>query len=746
MAAEYSTTTSPLKSRSKHAGDLSGSLLLRLVLLFLVFYLVALHYLRSIPPMEGPDEAQHFGYVTQLRETGQLPNPEQFEQNLAGHESAQPPLYYSLVALWSRLGPDYEWSGDLPPNVWSYAASDLPGDNRNFYLLGDLQMPVLNAVQDSLWWDRLLSPFLGLLALTAAWRAARLILQPRWAMLTAILFGFNPVTIQAFALLGNDAAAVCLGAFSVWAVLSLLVRPPTLRRLLLAGMLLAFAGLAKSSLLIYWPLAGLALWLQSSRTIRQRISASVLLALPPLLIAGPWYLRGLLLYDDPLGSAPHLAMPWAFQPMRDILVALGAELPLIPSVWQGFGAAYVRVAPGNWADVLMVVISIIGLAGVLTAMLRGGLLRQRTIWLLLLICVGMMLAYFRWAQHFTAVGGRLILPGYLAFTLLLSIGLRAGWREPARSALRGFAAIGVIFLAVTNGWLTLPRAYGVFLGLPEQIGALRGNTLRFGEIELMGFRVDPERLNPDQEPVLSLCWRADPGDERRPVPYGVAVTLADTGAEAVARRETYPGLGSYTFWYPDLAFCDRFPIYWTDTALKQGRGYRLAVSLIHPQTLIVRNDDADRIFAGWIASPGPPLAAGRSYRYAFDAELYLLARSVAVGDGSVRVRLEWGTGDWDARALTRFLQITGPDDNTKLLVQDDTLLGEDIYPAFLWGPQERTYSSETILDIPPNIPPGRYCLRLGLYDPETLERASVQDASGQSQLNDIVELSCWRWS
>jgi hypothetical protein len=134
------------------------------VFVLLLFWGAVLRYLTLIPPFEGSDEREHLGYVTQLR-AGSFPDPRTSMENLAVQASAQAPLHYVLVVLWSRLAPDYWWDGELPDNLWRSYVRPLPGgDNPIIRSLAPIRRRLSTnpTIGVSLLWQRFVSAFEGM--------------------------------------------------------------------------------------------------------------------------------------------------------------------------------------------------------------------------------------------------------------------------------------------------------------------------------------------------------------------------------------------------------------------------------------------------------------------------------------------------------------------------------------------------------------------------------------------------------
>ncbi|MCA9969900.1 MAG: hypothetical protein KC425_06780, partial [Anaerolineales bacterium] len=73
--------------------------------LIVLFYLLCgALYAWRIPPFEGPDEAQHFAYITWLTEgKGLPPQGAAAWETPVEQEAGQPPLYYFLASLPARF-------------------------------------------------------------------------------------------------------------------------------------------------------------------------------------------------------------------------------------------------------------------------------------------------------------------------------------------------------------------------------------------------------------------------------------------------------------------------------------------------------------------------------------------------------------------------------------------------------------------------------------------------------------------
>lgn len=444
------------------------------------------------------------------------------------------------------------------------------------------------------------------------------------------------------------------------------------------------------------------------------------------MIGAPWYAYQGIAYGDPLGIQPHLRMNWAHIPPRTLALAIQQDgLTPLFTLWTGY--AWGLVTTGGWVYAFNIALLALGLWGYGRA--GRALWRDHKLEIVTLgvAWAGIFAAYLRWWTMFTFMNARHLLPGYLALLILVALGIEYGWSPRAARLMRlAFAALTVFVAWVIVGNVTLYEAFRTITFPPEQTPPLEGTRLQFGDAEFMGYRLDPPALKNGQPITATLCWRSLREDDALPVPYGFAFHLVADHNTIYAGRESFPGMGKYTLWQPGRAFCDRFEVQ-VKQAFVPARGYRVAVSLFEPQTTAPRpENNGNGPFVGWAASPGPALSAAErdSARFDFDGITLLDYALEATADG-ITLNLRWGTGDWQPRPVTLFVHVT--DANGDLVGPPDAPLGGDVYPAFLWGANERTFDQS----VAAPLSPGDYTVYVGLYDPQTAARLSAVDAQGQ---------------
>lgn len=717
------------------------SFMLRKVVLLLLFWMAVVHFVVVLPPFEGSDEDKHYGYVMHLHETGRFPDPRDSLQLPSRQASGQAPLYYLLSWFWSSLAPDYHWDGFIVLNPYVNPVRPVLywPDNANVFMYGPDQLASADnpALVQSLMWQRWLSPLLGMLAVSLAYVAARLILSCRWALFAMLLFAFNPVLIYNFACVTNDGAAILGGTAITCCLMILIQRPITTRMLMISGIITGIGALTKANALVFVPIV-FGVMLFRIRNWRAVVKTAALIFLPILLIAAPWYLWNAVQYGDPFGIQPHLRTFWALPAQRTLGEALLWTLQdsayQIRTLWYGIASGVVMSSH----TVLIAPLVLLMFVGVGYWRTGRDFYRQYRLVLLMIVAVigAMLVAYILWLTRFDAVTGRLLLPGYLALVLGLTLGLAYGWRSP--SAIRVFLGTGIVFGAVIlSGYITLPRFYTMATLPLKDVPALIGDSARFGDVELIGYQIEPERLLPGVTPYATLCWRSLREDARLPVPYAFAFHITDNENRVYYGRDSYPGMGLYTNWQPGRAFCDRFSLEMRE-AVSPGHGYRVAIALFDPNTM-GRVPEADgKVFIGWIASPGAALSESESVAYDFEG-VHLLDYSMSQQGNLLTVQTEWGTGNWQPRPLSVFIHVLNSQNQP--VTQLDVPLGGDVYPSILWGNGERTHSGVYQLTLPDDLS-GEYTVLFGLYDAE--RRLSVVDAEGTAQADGVIQLGTVR--
>jgi uncharacterized membrane protein len=113
------------------------------------------------------------------------------------------------------------------------------------------------------------------------------------------------------------------------------------------------------------------------------------------------------------------------------------------------------------------------------------------------------------------------------------------------------------------------------------------------------------------------------------------------------------------------------------------------------------------------------------------------AGGLASGDKQIEVLLQWQPSAAVARDYTVFVHLVDPDG--QVVGQSDAQPGWVVpWPTHRWLPGQPVLDGHWLV-IPPQLPPGRYQVRVGLYYWETLERLPLLDQAMQP-IGDYLEL------
>jgi hypothetical protein len=125
----------------------------------------------------------------------------------------------------------------------------------------------------------------------------------------------------------------------------------------------------------------------------------------------------------------------------------------------------------------------------------------------------------------------------------------------------------------------------------------------------------------------------------------------------------------------------------------------------------------------FVERPAAESAYGRDLQASFDQGLdlvgYELEPAILQSGDTLTVALHWQARDWVGASYTTFIHLIGPDGER--VAQADGPPFEGLHPTDHWLPGERL-RDERRLTVPADVPPGRYQLVVGWYDPETLDR------------------------
>jgi len=110
---------------------------------------------------------------------------------------------------------------------------------------------------------------------------------------------------------------------------------------------------------------------------------------------------------------------------------------------------------------------------------------------------------------------------------------------------------------------------------------------------------------------------------------------------------------------------------------------------------------------------------------------------VEKGDGLLKATLWWKCLKPPGRRYTVFLHLYNADG--KLVAQKDSQPASDHLPTVFWHGGD-VVRDQRAIELPADLPPGRYTIAVGLYDPQTMARLPAIAPDGTRYTDDAVVL------
>jgi hypothetical protein len=255
------------------------------------------------------------------------------------------------------------------------------------------------------------------------------------------------------------------------------------------------------------------------------------------------------------------------------------------------------------------------------------------------------------------------------------------------------------------------------------------------EIFLISYQVEPASLKPGQTVTLFLNWQAQqPLDSD----YYLFIHLFDVGQRQRWGQVNMP-LSGILFnahrWPAGLTVPDLHSF--TLPANAPDGPYRFEVGLYYdaseqrlPVTLNPAASADDKLILGkfhvWRQPPPPPQHLLADIRFGDNIRLSgvdLPAPTLHVGH-TLTYTLHWQAMAAIPKNYTVFTHLLDAAGN--LAAQQDSPPWQGRYPTSWWDPGEIILDPYT-LPLPPNLAPGLYTLRVGLYEPETGRRLPLKN-------------------
>jgi len=466
----------------------------RFIVVLLILYTVKqIFSVAAYYPFSGHDELAHFSYVRTLATEGRIPQLPDLAAWRAGLRGGDPPptdeipaeLYpYCRFALDWYCDPESpRWGADPPrivtvpgmgyfPSGYQYAANHPPLYYASMVPLYDASSGASPVAQQYLL--RLAAIPFGLLTVYAAYRSTRS-LFPGDAFLTVTVpafVAFQPQISYEAAMVNNDIVAIAITSLILWGVIAGMRDRFPFRLCAMLGVALGLDLLAKGSAVTVAPIIAAGIVLGAGwRDWRGLLVRGVVIGIPAVLLAAPWYLFLYRTYGDFSGLARVKELQYWNAPMGSFFELL-TDPEFITNrfkeTWGEFGWRQIHLRPELlWAIAIPTILASAGLAlyafMVLSrlpgwradAVMRPEPWQRNTLIILFLTCVVAYLAVIQFGTEFALSQARYYFPAINAGALLVMLGLRTLLPGPARPAAQGivFGALVLLNVVIMTGYV-----------------------------------------------------------------------------------------------------------------------------------------------------------------------------------------------------------------------------------------------------------------------------------------------------
>ncbi|MDX2076910.1 MAG: glycosyltransferase family 39 protein [bacterium] len=570
--------------------------------LLAIYIALGILYLFATPVLEAPDEIYHVAMINHVANTGELPVQRLGVETDYKQEGSQPPLYYLITGVLTRWidRSDYDQLRYFNPHA-NIGQAELMGNKNRI-----IHIPT--SAQNMVYVARFFSLLCGAITVFAVYQSARQF-APKITQLPLFATGlviFNPQFLFISTAANNDILVVMFNTLSLWLTLKTLREGFDTRRSVILSIFIALGTISKLSglvMVIVTALTGLYVGIKR-RDVRGLITLAVLMAGIWGILGAWWYIRNITLYDELLGTGMMLKLfggRSALMPDEWIRTMLHEFGGLRWSYWAVFG--WFNIITWKWIYTVIDLLSLVALVGFIPfiwKIRRDGDMRESTAIAGFMLTLG-TLSFLSWTTQTTGSQGRLLFPFIAPASIFLSLGFMHLKIRPQ------WILAPLVIFAVTQPIFIISPTYAK----PPIIEALPNDAIgvgaTFGDIELVGYRLDPQRWNAGDEIPITLYWRPL---TQSPEDYTLAITAVLPDLSPIASINTYPGWGSLstTTWATNGLYADTYWLRLIDAPSLFGDIRLLIRWWNYPDGDYLANTTSGDIFlfAGGINSAPPP--------------------------------------------------------------------------------------------------------------------------------------------
>ncbi|MEK7441066.1 MAG: glycosyltransferase family 39 protein [Chloroflexota bacterium] len=747
-----------------------------LLFLLIVYLTVAAAYAVATPPFEASDEVFHYPFVRNIALGRGLPvqrlDVKQPWEQVAFH----PPAYYYIAAALTFWIDTSDFDSLRAPNP--FARIGIPGTPQNVnYTKSAAQFVVepvrLRGSTLAIYLLRVVSVLMSLGTITFTYLMTRLLFSSKvLALLAASLLAFNPEFVFISASVNNDNLTWLICVFTLFIALhQVRGRSQFIDREIgsrgwdapMLGLLLGVAALTKVSALVLLPVVGAAMFVQAWRTRQWKkffVDGTIIVVIAVALSAW-WYVRNIMLYNDLLALDLHAKTTAT----RTVPFTLAVFLEEFPSFWFSFWGLFgsFNILMPQWVYTFFTALTFVGIGGGVVAVMktirsqadRRGFAKHVGLgaWtliahaMLVTFIIGTAIGLVRWNLLSHSMQGRLMFTTLPIISMYLAAGLLA-WSPAKHRKIVASVIIGAIgFIALFTASNTVAAAYLppapiTESQLPSDLKPIRARLA--SGAELVGYKVEsPQRVTSNDSIIVTLYWRSL-------VPmsadYNLFLHLLGQKQTLVGNVDTWTGGGlrPTSLWRVGEIYKDRYVItldpksktpskllldvaMWekdssrklpiTDEKGNVLKSVTVDVGLLDSAQPLIATPQAraDSTLEGGIAFVGYDLPDNLIASQPITLTLYWLASSPIQNDYTVFVHV------FDSQGK-RIAQADSPPMNGDWLTS-------------MWQTNRIVIDPHTF-----TLPSGHYAIRVGMYDPTTVEPLPAFRSDGSEWNERAIEV------
>ncbi len=725
-----------------------------ITLVLIVFLILGVTYATVTPIFEAADEIQHYFHIKHIADGKGLPVLRPQGEETYEQEGGQPSLYYLLgtVATFWIDTADAEELLDHNPYV-NLGVPSRQG-NKNIIVHTDREAFPYRGTTLAVHLLRYFSLLFGALTVLTTYLLSLQVFsgQRMLALGAAMLTAFNPKFIFTNATVTNDGLLIALCSLALLSSVLLVKRGPSLRRYISLGVVVGLAALTKLTGLGLLALVFVTLLILAVRySPKEAIKGGTIILGLVILLAGWWYIRNWVLYQDPMGMNAFFDALGRPPGRRVTLRKFVKELESLKlSYWAVFG--WFNILAGPWVYRFFDLLVALGVVGLPLAVVRA-LKKPRTVsfpaLLLMLTWIAVVAAgYVQWNQVTTAATGRLVFPAISCLSIVLSWGLVQIPPRKYTEVSVGILGTMMLLVAIICPFLYIAPVYAKPIPLSRQQVASIPNQKDVdygGQMRLLGYELEGDVLRPGELVYLTLYWQALTAMERD---YSVSLMVLTPSGDLIGQEDSYAGLGTFptSAWQPGEVIADRSWVRIRPRTSPPTIGW-LGVSLYHLPTMehlppSEGGQSIEQVFLEPVKiAPWEVKQHSIIHRVNFnlgdqiDLIGYDLDKLQAQPEDTISLTLYWQARQEMDQDYTVFTHLIDGENRTWAQKDSQPLNGD--YPTSVWDEGEMV-KDQYEMTLPADIPAGEYSIEVGFYLARTGERLPVLDDSGQMQDNRVL--------